>query len=187
MILTNQNIADAKRRQPVEDPMADPDGIITSPDEFKASAATVLLVKRIGDLLERQFPGWSWAISPDERGGVVTIRSLRLDARYGYLLHTAKIQNDPQLRAITRAAGEILERAGVPRGRYSYEAWKQAKRYMGLVAYDLSDKDAKMRRRYRDEAFTAAVKSGRVRVRVEDQKTATGIHRKLYIGEGNAR
>lgn len=185
MILHDTSLKAARRAPTVADTLADPEGHITSLSEMRARAATTLLVKRIGDLLETNFPGWGWAISPDERGGVITIRSLRLDARYGYLLHTQKIQDDPQLKAVLRAGGEILERCGMKRGAYSYENWKNAKRYMGQVAYDMSDKDAKMRRRYRDEAFSQAVRTGKIQLRVEDTKTANGTYRQLYVGDVN--
>jgi hypothetical protein len=182
MIVTNQSRRAARKL----DAYADPEGYVTSTADLQCRASTVVLVKRIGDLLESNFPGWLWTISPDERGGVITIRSMRLDSRYGYLLHTKKIQDDPQLRAVLRAGGEILERAGMPRGRYTYEAWVNARRNMGLVAYDFTDKDRKFRNRYRDEVFSAAVKSGKVTVRAVDKKTAQGVHRQIYIGEGNA-
>jgi hypothetical protein len=196
VIVTNQSVGAAKKAArparkasgdiAVRDRGAEPEGYTTSVAALRCRASTVLLVKRCGDILETNFPGWAWAISPDERGGVITIRSMRLDARYGYLLHIAKIQDDVQLKAVLRAGGELLERAGVPRGKYKYEAWAAARRNMGLVAFDVADKDARFRRRYRDEAFTAAVKSGKVKVRVVDRKTDAGTQRQIYIGENNA-
>jgi hypothetical protein len=190
VIVTNQSLRAAKKSRggpiQVRDAGGEPEGYTTSAADLKCRASTVVIVKRVGDILESNFPGWAWVIAPDERGGIITIRSMRLDARYGYLLHIARIQDDPQLSAVLRAGGEILERAGMPRGRYTHEAWAAAKRNMGLVAYDVSDKNAAFRRRYRDEAFSAAVKSGKLKVRVVDRRTETGVQRQIYIGDGNA-
>jgi hypothetical protein len=163
------------------DANADPDGIVTSPDQLRVKVSTLLLVKGIADRLERHYPGWLWAVRPDERGGVITIFSLRLSGQYGYLLHTAKIQNDPHHAAAIRAGGEILERFRQRRGAYDYQRWQAAPRYMGGVAMDISDKDRKIQRRYRDDEFTRAVRKGDIEIRHHDVRTETGTHRQLFI------
>lgn len=163
------------------DPLADPDGIVTTASQLQARASTVLLVKDIADKLERLYPGWLWAVQPDERGGVINIFSMRLSMRWGYRLHTKNVQQDPHRRDAMRAGGEILDRFGMPRGRYDRSKWQAAKRYIGSVAMDISDRSQQEQRRYRDDEFTRAVRSGEIELKVKDYKTATGTHRELYI------
>lgn len=167
-----------------KDKHGDPEGIVTNPKALDMSAASVLLAKRIGDTLESLYPGWLWAIEVDERGGVTTIRSLRLSGRWGWLVKTVDIQDDPRLKLIVKGAGEILERFGQPRGRYDYARWADSQKRMGLTAFDVSDKSLRVRRAARDQQLTQAVKEGRVRLHVEDRQTPTGTQRRIWVAPG---
>lgn len=165
-----------------QDKHGDPEGIVTHPDQLIGiDASLVVLVKDIANLLERHYPGWLWAVQPDKRGGVITLRSLRCSGKYGYVIHTRNVQNDPSRRVALRAAGEILDRYGFKRGAFSYTQWAAAERYMGGVSMDISDKSAKERRRYRDDAFSEAVRTGRIELRVKDNHTSTGVQRQIYL------
>lgn len=163
------------------DPHAEPDGFIINPNSFVARAATVVLVKNIADLLERHYPGWLWAVQPDERGGVINIFSLRLSGQWGWRIKTKNIQNDPTLKLALEAGGEILERFGQRRGPYNYARWANAPRKFGLLDFDISDKDRKTQRRRNDDDFTDAIRRGDMKLRYVDRKTATGTHRQIYV------
>lgn len=167
--------------QNAEDQFGDPDGLVSSASDLKCSAATELLVKHIAEVLERTYPGWLWAVGPDEYGGVITIRSLRLSGQWGYVIHTKNIQNDPQLTLALKGAGEILERFGQRRGAYNYARWAAAPKKFGLTAFDISDKDARVRKRRNDDDFTDALRSGRLKLRVVDTRTREGVKRELYV------
>lgn len=160
---------------------ADPDGLVGRPDELVCSASTEILVKNIADVLERHYPGWLWAVSPDERGGCITIRSLRISGQWGYLIHTKNVQNDPQLKLAIFGGGEILDRAGQRRGPYDYARWANSPKKFGLVDFDITDKDAKIRKRRNDDDFTDAVRRGDIKLRYVDQPTQTGTHRSIYV------
>lgn len=165
----------------------DPHGIVHSPDELDEHASAVLLAKDIANYLEHTYPGWAWAVETDPRGGIVNLRALKLSGEWGYILKLAWIQDDPVVRRrlVLKAAGEILERYGMPRAGYSYEAWKAGPRDIaGNPKPDLSDKSLKTRRRYRDEALTTAVKNGAVLLKVQDTPTATGTHRRILLAGG---
>lgn len=164
-----------------KDRYGDPEGWTAHPSVLQARAATVVLVKNIADTLERHYPGWLWAVQPDERGGVINIFSMRLSCRWGWRIKTKNIQNDPNLKIALQAGGEILERFGQKRGPYDYARWQAAPRYLGGVAMDVSDKESKIRRRYRDDEFTTAVRSGQLKLKVKDLKTTTGTYREIYI------
>lgn len=158
----------------IPDPLADPEGYVTDPAKLQCSASTFLLVKDIADKLEKLYPGWMWAVQPDERGGVVNIFSMRLSMRWGYRMHTRNVQEDPNRKLAMQAGGEILERFGQVRGPYEYSRWKAANRYMGMLDFDISDKSAAVQRRHRDDQFTQDVRSGRIKIKVEDRKDNAG-------------
>lgn len=162
-----------------------PEGYVGTPDQLKCSAATILLVKGIGDALERHYPGWGWAIQPNERGGVLNIRALRLSGEWGYVLLLRKIQDDPRHTEAIRAAGEILERFRVPRGMYRYEDWKATRKDIaGLAHADISDKAAKVQRTQRDAALTNAVRNGSVKIDVTDTVQADRTYREIRVTGG---
>lgn len=163
------------------DPLARPEGYVTTADELKCPASLVLLVKNIADTLERHYPGWLWAVRPDHLGGVIDIFSMRLSGQWGYRVLTKNIQNDASLRLALIAGGEILERFGQRRGPYSYSRWAAQPTRFGMKDFDISDKSAKERRRRRDDDFTQAVRSGAIKLRVVDRKTETGVQRDLYV------
>lgn len=169
-----------KTRDQRLDPLADPEGIVTTPDQLQARASTVILVKEMADTLERHYPGWLWAIRPDERGGVVNVFSLRLSGLWGYRLHTKNAQEDPRKWALL-AGGEILERFRQRRAPYEHSRWAAAPRHLGMVDMDITDMAAKVQRRHRDDAFTRAVRKGQIQLHVKDERTATGTHRQLFI------
>jgi hypothetical protein len=161
---------------------ADPEGIVARPDDLlDIPAALINLVKDIADKLEKLYPGWSWAVQPDHRGGVINIFSWRLSGKYGYRLHTRRVQDDPTRKAAMEAGGEILERFGFRRGSYSSQSWMAAERYMGAPRMDITDKSHQDQRRYRDEAFSRAVREGRINVRVKDTQVQGGTYRQLLI------
>jgi len=164
------------------DPNGEPEGIITKPDQFRgADASLVILVKDIAAKLEQQYPGWLWGVRPDKRGGVIHIFSLRLSGRWGWLIKTKNVQHDSQRKLAVEAGGEILERFGFKRRAYNLEEWRAAPRYMGSVAMDISDKQSKVRKRYRDDEFTQAVRSGRIQLKFKDTPVPGGTYRQLII------
>jgi hypothetical protein len=164
------------------DRIADPEGIIARPEDFSGiPAALVNLVKDIADKLEKLYPGWMWAVQPDHRGGVINIFSWRCSGQWGYRLHTKRVQNDPTRRDAMEAGGEILERFGFRRTAYSRQDWQAAKRYMGLVDMDITDMSQKTQRRRRDDAFSDAVRQGRIKLVVQDEKRGNTTHRTLVI------
>lgn len=147
-----------------KDPHGDPEGFVIAPNALRCSASLVLIVKGAADTLERHYPGWLWAIQPDERGGVVNILSMRLSGKWGYTLKVGTLQADVNHREVVRAGGELLERFGFRAAGYDREAWRHKDRVMGDIAADVSDMDGKRRREYRTAAIRRAVDSGHARI-----------------------
>lgn len=166
------------------------DDYVSSPDQFtEGDANLTVLCKNIGDTLERHYPGWLWAIMPEAKGGgVLSIISLRLSGEYGYRFYMNELQGDPKpaMQKVMRGAGEILERFGVPRGMYRYEDWVNSPRYLAMPVPDLSDKPHLLRKKFRDEALTKALKFGTVGLRVRDVTAGgqTTRHLDLRVNHG---
>jgi hypothetical protein len=85
----------------------------------------VQLVDRIMRKLLTTYPGYRWqvGIHDDDTGGVAYIINKDINSelwsnmQYGYVLKLRRIYTDPNLTCVMRAAGNILERARVERGR----------------------------------------------------------------------
>lgn len=156
---------------------------VSNADDLDNRATTIVLCKNIGDTLERHYPGWLWAIQPDETGGILAIRALRLSGEWGYVFRLADLQGDSKVVAadVMRAGGEILERFGVPRGTYRYEDWaRTTKDIAGLAMPDLSDKHAKVRRHQRDAALTNALQFGTAKLVIRETTDRDGTVRRDY-------
>jgi hypothetical protein len=160
-------------------------GMVFAPSDIEEHASAVLVAKDVADYLERAYPGWLWALSASGKTGICSIRSMRLSAEWGYILKMKDIQDDPvrRRRLVLRAAGDILERFGVKPGRYTREQFMRIKRDVaGRPMPDLSDKLGKVRKRYRDDALTAAVKNGAVSIRWNDLNVGAGrTYRQILI------
>lgn len=99
-----------RRTKGGDDPHKDPEGVIERPDQYQVHASTEILCKDIADKLTKHYPGWSWAVQPDERGKVVNIFCWNLHDQWGYTIRAVDIMNDPRRREAVRAGGEILRR-----------------------------------------------------------------------------
>lgn len=150
-----------------KDPYGDPEGLVTSPEQLKCSAATLSLVKGIADTLERHYPGWGWMVSPDERGGVVNLQVMRFlnnGRNWGFTFKTSQVQEDVRLRSVVKAGGELLERYGAVVGPYSKDAMRGVKWYLGQALADVSDLSRVNQRNYRTSVIQNGIASGAARV-----------------------
>jgi len=106
------------------------DELITHPGLLKVHASLAILTKDIGEILTKKFPGWAWAVRPDQTGMVIDVMNLHLHDEWAYTIRTAEIHNDPRRRLAEVAGREILQRSGFEaRGLKGQEhALKVAKR-----------------------------------------------------------
>jgi len=86
-------------------------------DGHTYTANDEILACRASELLQRHYPGYVWAVNvnSEEKGGVMTIKNFSVSSTWGMVLHIAKLDN--KLKKVVRAGGELLERAGLIRGR----------------------------------------------------------------------
>jgi hypothetical protein len=113
---------------------------VNNANRLQEPGSMILLVKRIGDTLERHYPGWGWCIEPFAAAGIINISSIRISTKMAYTLHTKNVQDDPQLKAAIVAGGEYLERFKIPRGGFTAERLARARACLGQYVADMTDK-----------------------------------------------
>lgn len=89
------------------------------------------LALELSALLDKHYPGHQWAVHVNSEGRVIDIRNLAISGYYGFrILMTRKteggIMYDPSHEELKKeavmAGGEILERAGLKRGKFDQDA-----------------------------------------------------------------
>jgi hypothetical protein len=85
--------------------------------EAKVARVEFWLAKKIGEDLVRTYPNRQWQVNVDTRNETIVISAPGLSKRMGYRLHMKKETIAQILPRCRKAAGEILERYGVTRGR----------------------------------------------------------------------
>lgn len=91
-------------------------------------AADVALTARIAEVLERHYPSHPWMVEVSHAKGCAFISlPIIMKRNQKYVLHISALKADPGLRAVMRAAGEILERHNVPRSGFSLTPFLEAR------------------------------------------------------------
>lgn len=67
-------------------------------------------------VLQKHYPGHFWHAMMYSDKSAVAIRCLNVSSQLGYVLHTYRIQGDPERKCVVKAGGELLERANLRRG-----------------------------------------------------------------------
>jgi hypothetical protein len=87
------------------------------------------LITRIAHVLHAHYPDYYWQVllNDEPDGGLVKIlcgdinSSLMTQHVYGFVIKIKRLYGDPNLHTVVMAAGEILERARLRRGRNNGE------------------------------------------------------------------
>lgn len=124
-----------------KDPYGDAEGVVLRPDQLNKHnhASTVILCKDIADLLTKLYPGWAWAVQPDERGKVINIFNLNLHTEYGYTIRMMDIMNDPRRQAAIAGGSEILKRFRMPNAMDRARLSEAPRDMRGMCIPDISD------------------------------------------------
>lgn len=89
------------------------------PTEDPHVQADVALTNRIATVIEQHYAGHPWMIEVSHAQRCAFISIPLFMGQTKWVLHIDKLASDPGLRAVVRAAGEILERYRIPRQRFS--------------------------------------------------------------------
>lgn len=85
--------------------------------EEQAARVEFWISKQIGTDLVRTYPGRQWLVDTDSRNQVIVISCPSLSKRMGYRIKMKRDTVADLIPRCRRAAGEILERFGVSRGK----------------------------------------------------------------------
>lgn len=97
------------------------------PQHDPFQAADIALTKQIAAVIEFHYPGHPWFVNVSHEDGIVQISLPALmGPRWKHVVHIWRLKSDPGMRSIVRACGEILERFGLPRNRYSHSDFRAA-------------------------------------------------------------
>ncbi len=88
-------------------------------------AANDAMCKLIGRKLAEVYPGHPWGVISEIEHGIVKI-CLQGFPQWPVLIKVVTLKGDPSLRAVTKYAGELLERLNLPRKGFSLADWKAA-------------------------------------------------------------
>jgi hypothetical protein len=99
------------------DENAEPEGVIQDVNNFHPGyhSSSIIIVKEIGDYVNKTYPGWAWVVQVNEFGHMIELFNHHLHPTYGYRIRMEDIIFDPSRRAAKLGAGEILERFGMER------------------------------------------------------------------------
>lgn len=116
-------------------------GDIITPDDIRVS-------NEIGAILDEVYPGHLWMVTANHKQGVAYITNAQIAANKGVLLHLKGPLADTTptglRRNVVKFCGELLERANVRRGAYTYGDYG----HLGMVPekkVDFADIDDKAR------------------------------------------
>lgn len=87
------------------------------------------LSRRIGEVLERHYPGHFFLVEVDSRGGIAHISIPILTENWRYNIPLPLLHGDPSMRMVVKAGGEILERWRIPRSGLDVAAFRAAMRH----------------------------------------------------------
>lgn len=96
--------------------------------EIEAGDASEVLdmekAKEVGETLLKHYPGHLWAVA--FQGGALVVKNLAISSFYGFIIkhHNSFSATDLAKKAVL-AGGELLERAGMPRGPWDGQFAKQ--------------------------------------------------------------
>lgn len=84
------------------------------------------LAGRIAEEVEKHYPGHPWKIEVSTEYGIVQIRLQGLMNRHSYNCHVSALETDPHMKQLINGCGELLERYGLSRAKYSRDDFHAA-------------------------------------------------------------
>jgi hypothetical protein len=101
----------------------------TAGDEHLVNhAAELALTMAVAETLERHYPAHPWMVKVDMKQGVVQISlPLVMPKTEVYVLHIDRLKADPNLHAVMRAGGTILEKYNIPRSGFRLDTFLEAR------------------------------------------------------------
>ena len=77
--------------------------------------ANFTISKTVGDCLEKRYPGHAWGVQGNVETGIVHVYNLNLSGQWGFVIKMDDLLNDPNMKCVIMAGGEVLERYNLSR------------------------------------------------------------------------
>ena len=103
---------------------------LVAPSERDRQEAEYEMAKQMAEILQKQYPGHRWATFADSRQGItwVAIPAL-MGPSLRYVIHISKMSSYPEMcQQLREAAGQILERFKLERGRFDVVSFSEARK-----------------------------------------------------------
>lgn len=114
-----------------------------------SDAICQLLIRQCAEKLLQAYPTHPWYVKMSSDKGLIYIYNMLVSIEYGFVLKTAQVQNDPELKCVVRAGGEILERAFLSRTNKPQEMAKKLD-LQGMTTLRNNDKKNAIKRLIRN-------------------------------------
>jgi hypothetical protein len=86
---------------------------MTSP---QIQQANFEISRTVAECLNAHYPGHAWACVANIETGLVSVYNMALSGEWGFILHCDRLLNDPSMKLVVMAGGELLERYNLSRG-----------------------------------------------------------------------
>lgn len=159
------------------DTIAEPEGDISNPEDFDTKAGLKNLAKDGMAVLQKHYPGWTWAIQINQFGRMMNIFCVELHDTWAYTIRISEIEHDPTRHAFLIAGGEILERFGFERKGIDYNKLALMRRDLrGRGIPELTDLEhAAAKKARKIKKVNEAISAGRIRINPLTQAIEVGI------------
>ena len=110
--------------------------LFANPGSMQTAAWEMTIAKNVGDMLNRVYPGYLWAVNV--RGGIIHVKNLYLSGKWGFTEKLPGVYSASSLEAtMKRGAGEILERYKSSRQKFKADEWAGLKKnFAGHFEFD---------------------------------------------------
>lgn len=95
--------------------------------ELRRASADKALAIQISDVIQQHYPGHRFVVKVSSRQQIVQIQLAPFMGNLWYKIGLPYLVNDPSMKRVIRAAGEILERFRMPRAGFSLDDFLRAR------------------------------------------------------------
>jgi hypothetical protein len=79
--------------------------------------ANFTIAKEVAETLDKHYSGHAWMVTAEVEQGIVKVWNGKLSGTWGFIVNMADLANDPKMKIVIKAGGEILERYNLSRGK----------------------------------------------------------------------
>lgn len=107
--------------------------VVNDPKDAEFAIIDAEIAKVLGYELCRQYPDRGWEVIANSEQGVANIYNSHVTARYGYIWRLAEIRESSFVKDIMRIGGELLDRAGLTRGKFDEVEVMELQKFVNVL------------------------------------------------------